>query len=50
MYQRYNGGNADEGWTRLIFEQFNIPVKPLMDAEIRKGDLNKDQLRDHPSG
>ena len=40
MYQRYGGGNMDEGWSRLMFEQFNIPVKPLMDAEIRKGDLN----------
>jgi hypothetical protein len=40
MYQRYGGGNMDEGWSRLMFEQFEIPVKPLMDAEIRKGDLN----------
>ena len=40
MYQRYGGGNMDEGWSRLMFEQFNIPVKSLMDAEIRKGDLN----------
>ncbi len=40
MYQRYGGGNMDEGWSRLMFEQFNIPVKPLMDAELRKGDLN----------
>jgi hypothetical protein len=40
MYQRYGGGNMDEGWSRLMFEQFNIPVKALMDAEIRKGDLN----------
>jgi hypothetical protein len=40
MYQRYGGGNMDEGWSRLMFEQFTIPVKPLMDAEIRKGDLN----------
>lgn len=40
MYQRYGGGNMDEGWTRLMFEQFNIPVKTIMDAEIRKGDLN----------
>jgi hypothetical protein len=39
MYQRYGGGNMDEGWSRLMFEQFEIPVKPLMDAEIRKGDL-----------
>ena len=36
MYQRYGGGNMDEGWSRLMFEQFDIPVKPLMDAEIRK--------------
>ena len=40
MYQRYGGGNMDEGWSRLMFEQFNISVKSLMDAEIRKGDLN----------
>ena len=40
MYQRYGGGNMDEGWTRLMFEQFNMPVKPIMDAEIKKGDLN----------
>ena len=40
MYQRYGGGNMDEGWSRLMFEQFNIPVKTLMDAEIKKGDLN----------
>ena len=50
MYQRYGGGNMDEGWSRLMFEQFNIPVKPLMDAEIRKGDLNSTVRRDHPSG
>jgi hypothetical protein len=40
MYQRYGGGNADEGWSRLMFEQFDMPVKALMDAEIKKGDLN----------
>ena len=40
MYQRYGGGNMDEGWTRLMFEQFNVPFTLLMDAEIRKGDLN----------
>ena len=26
MYQRYGGGNMDEGWTRLMFEQFGVPV------------------------
>ena len=40
MYQRYGGGNMDEGWSRLMLEQFDIPVKSLMDTEIRKGDLN----------
>lgn len=39
MYQRYNGGNMDEGWTRLVFEQFNVPFKSIMDAAIKKGGL-----------
>ncbi|MDP2998084.1 MAG: M14 family metallopeptidase [Bryobacterales bacterium] len=40
MYQRYRGGNADEGWTRLLLEQFRFPYTTLMDAEIKKGALN----------
>ena len=40
MYQRYGGGNMDEGWTRLMFEQFNVPFTSIMDAEIKKGDLS----------
>ncbi len=40
MLQRYGGGNMDEGWTRLMFEQFNVTSKPLMDAEIKAGNLN----------
>ena len=39
LYQRYGGGNMDEGWTRLMFEQFNVPFKSIMDAEIKKGAL-----------
>jgi hypothetical protein len=39
MYQRYGGGNMDEGWTRLMFEQFNVPFKSIMDAEIKGGGL-----------
>jgi len=39
MYQRYGGGNMDEGWTRLMFEQFNVTSKPLMDAELKAGGL-----------
>jgi hypothetical protein len=40
MYQRYRGGNIDEGWTRLLLEQFRFPYTTLMDAEIKKGGLN----------
>lgn len=39
MLQRYNGGNMDEGWTRLMFEQFDVPFTSIMDAEIKKGGL-----------
>ncbi len=41
MYQRYWGGNMDEGWTRLVLEQFAFPYTSLKDAEIKKGNLNK---------
>jgi len=40
MYQRYYGGNMDEGWTRLVLEQFGFPYTTLMDAEIKAGGLN----------
>jgi hypothetical protein len=40
MYQRYRGGNIDEGWTRFLLEQFDFPYTTLMDAEIKKGGLN----------
>jgi hypothetical protein len=39
MYQRYRGGNMDEGWTRLMFEQFNVSFKSIMDAELKAGGL-----------
>jgi hypothetical protein len=41
MYQRYGGGNIDEGWTRWVIEQFGFPYTSLMDAEIKKGSLNQ---------
>jgi hypothetical protein len=40
MYQRFNGGNADEGWTRLLFEQFDTPYHTIFDPELKAGDLN----------
>ncbi len=41
MYHRYWGGNMDEGWTRLMLEQFDFPYTSLKDPEIKKGGLNK---------
>jgi hypothetical protein len=40
MYQRYGGGNMDEGWSRLTLEQFNFPYVSIFDPEIKKGGLN----------
>ena len=40
MYQRYRGGNMDEGWTRFLLEQFSFPYTSLKDEEIKKGGLN----------
>jgi len=42
MYQRYLGGNMDEGWTRWLLEDFSFPYTSLMDAEITGGDLHED--------
>ena len=39
MYQRYGGGNMDEGWTRLVLEQFNFPYASIFDPEIKAGNL-----------
>ncbi len=41
MYQRYLGGNMDEGWTRLLLENFEFPYTTLMDADLKSGELNK---------
>ena len=39
MYQRYWGGNMDEGWTRLTLEQFGFSYQTVRDDDL-KGDLN----------
>ncbi len=41
MYQRYWGGNMDEGWTRLLLEQFGFPYSSVLDAEIKQGGLRQ---------
>ncbi len=40
LYQRYAGGNIDEGWTRLLLEQFSFPYATLREAGIKAGGLN----------
>ncbi len=37
MYQRYYGGNIDEGWTRFIFDQFEVPYTTVRDVDIKAG-------------
>ena len=39
MYQRYLGGNMDEGWTRWLLERFAFPYTSLLDVDIKKGGL-----------
>ena len=42
MYQRYWGGNMDEGWTRLMLENFGFPYDTLRDADITSGRLGEE--------
>jgi hypothetical protein len=37
LFQRYWGGNSDEGWTRLILEQFSYPYHTLTGKDIEGG-------------
>ncbi|MDA0329434.1 MAG: M14 family zinc carboxypeptidase [Gemmatimonadetes bacterium] len=41
MYQRFYGGNMDEGWTRLLLEDFSFEYTTIMDAEIQRGQLHE---------
>jgi hypothetical protein len=41
MYQRYWGGNIDEGWTRWLLERYRFRYKTLKDADIKRGRLSR---------
>jgi len=41
MYHRYRGGNMDEGWTRLVLENFDFDYTKMLDADILAGDLHE---------
>jgi len=41
MYQRYYGGNMDEGWTRLLLEDFEFEYTTIMDADILSEELGE---------
>jgi hypothetical protein len=38
------GGSMDEGWTRLVFDMFQVPYKTVKDADLKNGNLNLDAL------
>lgn len=39
LYKSYNA-SMDEGWTRFVFDSFQIPFTSIFDSDVRKGDLN----------
>ena len=41
MYQRYWGGNTDEGWTRWLLERYRFRYKTIRDADIKRGRLRR---------
>ena len=43
LYKGYTG-SMDEGWTRLILDNFQIPFSSLADANFRQNDLNYDAI------
>ena len=36
--------SMDEGWTRFVFDTFQIPFKSVSDADVRSGDSNYDVI------
>ena len=40
MYDTWNGGNMDEGWTRWVLEQYGFRSTRLHNADVRAGGLS----------
>jgi len=41
VFQRYYGGNMEEGWTRYVLDTYGFPYRVIRDAEIRGGRLGE---------
>jgi zinc carboxypeptidase len=41
MYRRYQGGNMDEGWTRLLFDRWEFPYERVTADDINGGALER---------
>ena len=41
IYRRYWGGSFDEGWSRLVLENFGFPYLTLKDDDFKDGKLNE---------
>jgi hypothetical protein len=39
IYQSSRAGNMDEGWTRYVFDTFNVPYTSLLDTAVSEGNL-----------
>lgn len=42
IYQRFYGGNMDEGWTRWVMDTYGYPYKVIRDGPIREGKLGEE--------
>ncbi|MBV9241479.1 MAG: hypothetical protein JO314_05675 [Acidobacteria bacterium] len=43
LYKSYTG-SMDEGWTRWMFDEFQIPYTSVMDSDVRAGKLEYDSI------
>ncbi|MBN1683129.1 peptidase M14 family protein [Candidatus Bathyarchaeota archaeon] len=49
IYQRYMGGNMDEGWNRWLLEQYNFEYTSVHDADVKAGLKDKYDVLIFPS-